>query len=96
MIATDVTEEYVERNMRLSTFHCKEGNYVVRTGLDMLVEQLGENFCRTHYSFLVNLEHTKSMTQKEIKLNNGESVPISRNRLYEAKHAFTRLWCKDE
>lgn len=87
---------YVERNMRLSIIHCKEENYVVRMGLDMIAEQLGENFCRTHYSFLVDLEHTKSMTQKEIKLNNGESVPISRNRLYETKRAFTQFWCRDE
>lgn len=60
-------------------------------------EQGQKNLVRCHQSYIVNLAHIRSLSQKEkqIELSNGEKIPVSRRffskirqQMGEVKHAY--------
>ena len=54
---------------------------------------LGEHrFLRCHTAYLVSLCEIRSITQKDILLHNGESIPLSKHRRKELKEALTIYW----
>ncbi len=57
-------------------------------GLQQLEELLGkESFFRCHKSYLVNLANISDANQN-IRLKNGESIPVSRRKAKELKEAY--------
>ena len=48
------------------------------------------HFCRCHNSFLVNLEHVAQVGRREVLLDDGRSVPVSRSYSESAQEQFVR------
>ena len=49
-------------------------------------------FLRCHTAFLVSLREIKSITQQDVLLKNGQSLPLSKHRRKAAKEALTVFW----
>lgn len=52
------------------------------------LEELPENFCRCHQSYIVNMDKINKFSVSGIELNNGVIIPVSRNRYKESKEQF--------
>ena len=48
-------------------------------------------FCRYHTSFLVNLEHVAQIGRREVLLDDGRAVPVSRSFCESAREQFVRF-----
>ena len=58
--------------------------------LDEIEELLkGKHFVRAHQSYLVNMAYIKYIIGNSLVLENGENIPISRNRMKSARETFT-------
>ena len=57
-------------------------------------EILGEKdgFFKCHRSYIINLFHIDSYTQKEIKMHSGARIPISRNSHKDFEAAYFNLY----
>lgn len=66
----------------------KNGEAFCDMGLQQLEEMLGQkSFFRCHKSYLVNLANISDANQN-IRLKNGESIPVSRRKAKELKEAY--------
>lgn len=66
----------------------KNGESFCDIGLQQLEEMLGQkSFFRCHKSYLVNLANISDANQN-IRLKNGESIPVSRRKAKELKEAY--------
>ena len=59
-------------------------------GMDHLCEQLTEhdNFLRIHRSYLVNLDHIKSIVPKAITMDSLAELPVPRGKYAELKDLY--------
>ena len=48
-------------------------------------------FCRCHNSFLVNLEHVSQISRREVLLDDGRTVPVSRSYCEAAQDQLVRF-----
>lgn len=48
------------------------------------------SFYRCHQSYLVNMDHCFEVTGKDVRLSDGERIPVSRSKNKEFKEAFMR------
>jgi two-component system, LytTR family, response regulator LytT len=80
---------YAESNARIITLHLRsrEGlKYYDR--LDRLEQQCADDrFLRCHQSFLVNLDHVRSIVNNKIRMKTGEEIPITMS-VIKAKELF--------
>lgn len=56
--------------------------------MDVMQEQLGSNFVRSHKSFLINMKYIVERTNKEFYLSDGKVLPISKPNLKDVKVKF--------
>lgn len=56
--------------------------------LDALEQELPEDFLRVHKSFIVHMGHIARFDKAELLLRNDEHVPISRNKIAEARNRY--------
>ena len=69
----------------------------VRCGINTLEEQLeGKNFIRCHRSYIVGLAYTARIKKKELLLDDGTSVPVSRRLFQEVNRAFVAYYRREE
>lgn len=89
----DINEiTYVEVQKETITIHSLNKVYKINGTLNNIEREIDCNrFFRCHKSFLVNLEHVKSIKQYIAILENSEEVPISRYRFKETKYKFFDL-----
>ena len=67
----------------------KEGDYFRRYNIRDYEEELRQYFfVRCHRSYLVNLSHVAKITGKDIIIDNGEMIPLSRTREKSVKEAL--------
>ena len=57
-------------------------------------ELKSSSFIRCHRSYIVNLKYVKSISKNAITLENGESVPISRNKYKEVNNYYINYLCE--
>jgi DNA-binding LytR/AlgR family response regulator len=70
---------YIESNLHYINIHTVNGIQKIRGTISTIVDQLPEDkFIRVHRSFLVNLDHIKTVYLNDITFYNGEHVPIGR------------------
>ena len=69
-------------------FICKEAFHEIH-----LKCQKEKGILQVHRSFLVNLSHVASITKKELIMDNGKSIPVSRGKIKEINEAFIRFYC---
>ena len=77
---------YLESERSYTTFFMDDGSIVVSTKNLGEYESLLEkrNFFRIHHSFLVNLDHIKSVNKESgtySEMSNGKNLPISRRKM---------------
>jgi DNA-binding LytR/AlgR family response regulator len=71
---------YVEALQNYVVIHTTEKKYITYLTLTSVEEQLpGDQFMKTHKSFLISFSKIKSIEGAEIVLVNGAKIPVSRN-----------------
>jgi len=83
---------YFESDKRKITVKCAgDREFSFYSKLDKVEEELKKNdFVRCHQSFLINAKKISSLKQGEVKLINGDLIPVSKHRAKETNEAF--LW----
>ena len=72
---------YCEVINRKINLHLDSGNIVEYYGkISELEQKLGDDFFKSHRSYLVNLKYITSCNSNEITLSSGEKLPLSRGR----------------
>lgn len=92
-IKLDISEiTYIEVQKENITIHTLNKTYEIKGTMNNIEKEINcSRFYRCHKSFLVNLEHIKSIKQYIAVLENGEGVPISRYRFKDTKDRFFDL-----
>lgn len=92
-IKIDINEiTYIEVQKENLTIHTLNQIYKIKGTLSNIEKEINcSRFYRCHKSFLVNLEHVKSIKQYASILENSEEVPVSRYRFKETKDKFFDL-----
>ncbi len=92
-IKLDINEiTYIEVQKENITIHTLNQIYEIKGTMNNIEKDINcSRFCRCHKSFLVNLEHVKSIKQYVVILENSEEVPVSRYRFKETKEKFFDL-----
>ena len=92
-IKLDISEiTYIEVQKENITIHTLNKTYETKGTMNNIEKEINcSRFYRCHKSFLVNLEHIKSIKQYIAVLENGEEVPISRYRFKDTKDRFFDL-----
>lgn len=83
--------EYCEVLGRSLWLHLTDGTVLESGGgMDHLCEQLAEheNFLRIHRSYLVNLDHIKSIVPKAITMDSLAELPVPRGKYAELKDLY--------
>lgn len=80
---------YVESRGRKLVFYMNDGSEIgVYEKMDVIQDQLGSTFVRSHKSFLINMKYITERNNQEFCLSNGKVLPISKPNLKEAKMKF--------
>ncbi|RDY27735.1 DNA-binding response regulator [Romboutsia weinsteinii] len=92
-IKLDINEiTYVEVQKENITIHTLNEVYKTKGTMSNFEKEIDcSRFFRCHKSFLVNIEHIKSIKQYVAILENSEEVPVSRYRFKETKDRFFDL-----
>ncbi|EQK43185.1 response regulator [[Clostridium] bifermentans ATCC 638] len=92
-IKLDVNEiTYIEVQKENITIHTLTKTYKTKGTMSNLENDIDcSRFFRCHKSFLVNLDHVKSIKQYLAILETSEEVPVSRYRFKETKEKFFEL-----
>ena len=80
---------YVESQGRKLVLYMSNGKKSeIYEKMDVIQEQLGASFIRSHKSFLINMKYITERTNKEFYLSDGKVLPISKPNLKDAKIKF--------
>ncbi|MCK9312777.1 MAG: LytTR family DNA-binding domain-containing protein [Methanocorpusculum sp.] len=85
---------FIEVQGKQSIINAESGQWITYKPLNELEKQLDHNFIRVHRSFIVNLEHVKSIKEVydrtyEIELRHySQKIPMSRTAYNKYKHRF--------
>ncbi|GAA0714367.1 two-component system response regulator RgbR [Paraclostridium ghonii] len=83
---------YIEVQKEDITIHTLNQIYKTKGTMNNIEKEINcSRFCRCHKSYLINLEHTKSIKQYIAVLESKEEVPISRYRFKDVKDRFFDL-----
>ncbi|HBG8370231.1 TPA: response regulator transcription factor [Clostridioides difficile] len=83
---------YIEAQKETITIHTLNEVYKINGTMSNIEKEIDcSRFFRCHKSFLVNLEHVKSIKQYVAILENSKEVPVSRYRFKETKDKFFDL-----
>lgn len=82
------------------TAHTLHGDFRFKEKLSNLEPALPEpHFCRCHRSFIINLHHTGQVRRDSVDVDNGDVLPVSRNRWASLNECFIAYYAnhlKDE
>ncbi len=82
---------FIETKDRKIEIHTLKESFLSNETLSELEERLNSDmFFKPHNSFIVNLEHVKTHTNKDITLVSGQTIPLSRLRGNAFKKAFIK------
>lgn len=80
---------YIERKGRNTQIVCAKRTIEISEKLTELEKKLSQDsFVRCHNSFIVNLNAVRELRRTEIVLEDGGTVPVSRNRLEKTRERF--------
>ena len=86
---------YLEIFQHLVVFHLKNGKQIETRGTlsEFLKKLPSSKFAQPHKSFLVNLDYIDRLSKTEIKMTNGDLIPIGRSKnasFHEHLHDFLK------
>ncbi len=82
---------YIESKGRLLKIHCEHESFETYDKLDLMQKRLPTFFCRSHKSYLLNLNEVKLLEKTAFTLSNGMKVPISQANYKFAKDEFMKF-----
>ena len=80
---------YVESAKRQVKIHTLKENITVYATMKHMEEQLGEEFYRCHRGYLVNLAYVAGYGNGAVRLQNGETVYLAREKYSEFVRIYT-------
>lgn len=86
--------QYFESTNRIIHLYTANSSYEFYGKLNDLEEMLfgsEQHYIRIHQSYLVNFKYIRILKNSEVVLVNGKILPISPNRLKQARQEFRRL-----
>lgn len=88
---------YVEAFSHYTEIHTEKRIYRVREGIGVWKERLkADSFISCHRSYLVNLLYVARVEKKQIVLDQGEMLPLSRRRQKAVNDAFIHFYARKE
>ncbi|WP_164489045.1 MULTISPECIES: LytR/AlgR family response regulator transcription factor [unclassified Romboutsia] len=77
------------------TIYTIKEEIVIRKTISEVEDDLRDNlFIRCHRSYIVNLRYVKSISKNTIILENGVSIPVSRNKYKEVNDSYINYLCE--
>lgn len=84
---------YAEADGHYCALYTQDKSYKLRCSISALEKRLqGTCFEKAHRSFLVNLTHVLSITHREVIMDDGRRIPLSRNVYKEFNLAFINMY----
>lgn len=77
---------YIEKRGRQAVIHTIQENYKANMTVNAIWEQLDSRvFIHIHVSYIVNMEHLRSIEGDEVVMDNGERLLVARAHMQELK-----------
>ncbi len=81
---------YVESRGKKAEIHTGKGTIELYASLNSLEAELGAGFYRSHRGYLVNMAHVSEYRHDSIRLENGETVYLAKEKYQEFVKAYMR------
>ena len=81
---------YVENDRKKVNLHTADGVVILYSSMQEMEKRLGEGFFRCHRGFLVNLAHIAGYNGDSIRVDNGDTVYLARDKY----HVFTKVYAE--
>ena len=82
---------YIESSDHKVVFHLTNGEFSCYAKIRDLEAELGDQFCRVHKGYLVNLAYVEGYSKTELTLTNGEKLLISKYKYQDFVKAHLRF-----
>ena len=82
---------YIESSDHKVMLRLKDGEFSCYAKIRDLEAELGNQFCRIHKGYLVNLSHVEGYSKAELVLTSGEKLPISKYKYQDFVKAYLRF-----
>lgn len=83
---------YIERRCHAVNIVTQEKAYLTRLNFDELLKNVDrELFAQCHYSFLINLHHLYATNKKEVIMDNGKKLSITRKFADEYEKTYLKF-----
>lgn len=81
---------YIESNAHQLLIHTISGEVSLYEKLDVYEKKLHKDFLRVHKSFLVNMQYIRRIEMKEVTLQDGTVLPVSKTRYSASRDKYFR------
>lgn len=81
---------YIESNAHQLLIHTISGEVSLYEKLDVYEKKLHKDFLRVHKSFLVNMQYIRRIEMKEVTLQDGTVLPVSKTRYSVSRDKYFR------
>ncbi len=82
---------YIESSNHKVVLRLKDGEFSCYAKIRDLEAELGDQFCRVHKGYLVNLAYVEGYSKTELMLTNGEKLLISKYKYPDFVKAYLRF-----
>ena len=82
---------YIESSNHKVVLRLKDGKFSCYAKIRDLEAELGDQFCRVHKGYLVNLAYVEGYSKTELMLTNGEKLLISKYKYPDFVKAYLRF-----
>ncbi|MBR1853187.1 MAG: response regulator transcription factor [Lachnospiraceae bacterium] len=79
---------YIESQVKKQVLHTAKGDIICYGKLNELQEKLGKGFYRCHRSYLVNMAYINGYTADEIRLTDGGTVYMAKERYADFRKSY--------
>ena len=79
---------YLESRLHKTCIVLKKGEYLCGEKLELLKEKLDSRFLNCHKSYIVNMDYIQEFHGREIVLEGGHAIPVSKAKGKSAKEHF--------
>ena len=81
---------YIEAENTNSVIHCLNRDILSRESISILEKKLGEDFIKTHRSFIVNSRYITGIRRYQLAVSQGIELPIPEKKYREIKEKVLR------
>ena len=82
---------YIESSNHMVVLRLKDGEFSCYAKIRDLEAELGDQFCRVHKGYLVNLAYVEGYSKTELTLISGENLLISKYKYQDFVKAYLRF-----